>query len=116
MNRNDQWAAENLPRKAGQPSVENPRTFHGEFADFPRKNLTHPETRKTTNSICLTDLALRYFPRSTKRSASEQLRRWMRLNPDLQRRLAELHFQPRQRVLTPLQHEAVLRYLGEPGE
>ena len=40
----------------------------------------------------------------------------MRLNPALQCRLAELHFQPRQRVLTPLQHEAVLRYLGEPGE
>ena len=40
----------------------------------------------------------------------------MRLNPDLRARLEELHFQPRQRVLTPLQHEAVLRYLGEPGE
>ena len=64
------------------------------------------------SAVALTDLALRYFPRS----ASEQLRRWMRLNPDLQRRLEELHFQPRQRVLTPLQHEAVLRYLGEPGE
>ena len=36
----------------------------------------------------------------------------LRLNPDLQRPLAELHFLPRQRVLTPLQHEAVLRYLG----
>ena len=66
----------------------------------------------SASAVALTDLALRYFPRSTKRSASEQLRRWMRLNPDLQRRLAELHFQPRQRVLTPLQHEAVLRYLG----
>ena len=65
-------------------------------------------------AIALTDLALRYFPRSTKRSASEQLRRWMRLNPDLRARLEELHFQPRQRVLTPLQHEAVLRWLGEP--
>ena len=72
--------------------------------------------QKKMNAIALTDLALQYFPRSTKRSASEQLRRWMRLNPDLQAELAALHFQPRQRVLTPLQHEAVVRWLGEPGE
>lgn len=79
-----------------------------------REKLTnHPAP---ASAIALTDLALRYFPHSTKRSASEQLRRWIRLNPDLQRRLDELHFRPRQRVLTPLQHEAVLRYLGEPGE
>lgn len=71
---------------------------------------------RKTNAVCLTDLALAYFPHSTKRSASEQLRRWIRLNPDLQARLDELHFLPRQRVLTPLQHEAVLRFLGEPGE
>ena len=68
------------------------------------------------NAIALTDLALQYFPRSTKRSASEQLRRWMRLNPDLQAELEALHFQPRQRVLTPLQHKAMVRWLGEPGE
>ena len=73
-----------------------------------REKLTsHPVP---ASAVALADFALRYFPRS----ASEQLRRWMRLNPDLQRRLAELHFQPRQRVLTPLQHEAVLRYLEEP--
>lgn len=77
-----------------------------------REKLTsHPVP---ASALSLADLALRYFPRSTKRSASEQLRHWMRLNPDLCARLEELHFQPRQRVLTPLQHEAVLRYLGEP--
>lgn len=67
-------------------------------------------------AIYFTDLALLYFPRSTVRSASEQLRRWISLNPDLQRRLAELHYQPRQRALTPLQREAIERFLGEPGE
>ena len=73
-----------------------------------REKLTsHPVP---ASAVALADFALRYFPRS----ASEQLRRWMRLNPDLRARLEELHFQPRQRVLTPLQHEAVLRYLGEP--
>ena len=73
-----------------------------------REKLTsHPVP---ASAVSLTDLALRYFPRS----ASEQLRRRMRLNHDLRVWLEELHFQPRQRVLTPLQHEAVLRYLEEP--
>ena len=73
-----------------------------------REKLTsHPVP---ASAVALADFALRYFPRS----ASEQLRRWMRLNHDLRVWLEELHFQPRQRVLTPLQHEAVLRYLGEP--
>ena len=73
-----------------------------------REKLTsHPVP---ASAVALADFALRYFPRS----ASEQLRRWMRLNHDLRVWLEELHFQPRQRVLTLLQHEAVLRYLGEP--
>jgi hypothetical protein len=38
------------------------------------------------------------------------------LNHDLKRRLRELHFQPRQRALTPLQYEAIIKYLGDPGE
>ena len=45
-----------------------------------REKLTsHPVP---ASAVALTDLALRYFPRS----ASEQLRRWMRLNPDLRAR------------------------------
>ena len=71
---------------------------------------------KRMTAIYFTDLACRYFPRSTVRSAAEQLRRWIRLNPDLQARLRELHYQPRQRALTPLQHEAVVEFLGDPGE
>lgn len=67
-------------------------------------------------AVYVADLARRYFPRSTKRSAHEQLMRWIRLNPDLRQRLADLHFRPRQRVLTPLQHAAVVECLGEPGE
>lgn len=67
-------------------------------------------------SIYLTDLAQKYFPRSTPRSAVSQLRRWVFLNPDLRKRLSELHYAKGQRSLTPLQHEAFLKYLGEPGE
>lgn len=64
----------------------------------------------------MSDLAQAYFPRSTPRSASAQLHRWITLNTELKQRLDELHFRPRQRALTPLQHEAIVRYLGEPGE
>lgn len=64
----------------------------------------------------MSDLAQEYFPRSTKRSAVTQLRRWLVLCVPLQRRLEELSFHKGQRVLTPLQHAAVTEFLGEPGE
>lgn len=66
------------------------------------------------HAIYLTDLAPRYFPRSSARSAVTQLRRWITLNKDLQKRLDELHYKKGQRTLTPLQHEAICHYLGEP--
>ena len=49
------------------------------------------------NAIYMSDLAQAYFPRSTPRSASAQLHRWIKLNPELQ-------------------HEAIVELLGEPGE
>lgn len=67
-------------------------------------------------AMYMSELAQQYFPHSTPRSATGQLRRWIVLNPELTARLKELHFVPRQRALTPLQHEAILMYLGEPGE
>lgn len=67
-------------------------------------------------AIYLTDLALQYFPYSTKRSAVTQLRRWIALNPALRKRLDELSWHKGQRILTPLQHEAIVSHLGEPGE
>lgn len=62
----------------------------------------------------MSDLAQSYFPKSTPRSASAQLHRWIELNTELQERLEQLHFRQRQRALTPLQHEAIVTYLGEP--
>ena len=69
-----------------------------------------------TKVIYLRDLAQLYFPNSTPHSAVTQLHRWVGINTELNKRLAELHMQPRQRVLTPLQYEAYIYYLGEPGE
>lgn len=69
-----------------------------------------------TKAIYMSDLAQAYFPKSTPRSATAQLHRWITLNTELQGRLEELHFCQRQRALTPLQHEAIVECLGEPGE
>ena len=69
----------------------------------------------TMRAIYLTELAQQYFPNSTPRSAVAQLRRWVALNSDLQKRLDELHYVKGQRALTPLQHGAFIQYLGEPG-
>lgn len=67
-------------------------------------------------AITLRELAQQYFPNSTAHSAVTQLRGWLLLNKPLMARLAALSYKPRQRTLTPLQHEAYLYYLGEPGE
>lgn len=67
-------------------------------------------------TMYMTDLALQYFPRSTKRSAVTQLRRWIVQCKPLLMRLEELSFHKGQRILTPLQHQAILDFLGEPGE
>lgn len=65
-------------------------------------------------AIYVTELAQMYFPNSTQRSATTQLKRWINLNTELQTRLAELHYSKGQRSLTPLQHEAIIHYLGSP--
>lgn len=67
------------------------------------------------NAIYMSELAQQYFPNSTQRSATSQLHRWIVLNTELTAKLEELHFKPRQRALTPLQHAAIIRHLGEPG-
>lgn len=65
-------------------------------------------------AIYMSELAQMYFPRSSVRSVVTQLRRWIVLNEELQQRLTELHFHKGQRTLTPLQHEAICHFLGEP--
>lgn len=67
-------------------------------------------------AIYMSDLAQEYFPHSTKRSAVTQLRRWILLCVPLCRKLEELSFHKGQRALTPLQHEAITTFLGEPGD
>ena len=72
-------------------------------------------TDTTMRAIFLTELAMQYFPGNTQKSATNQLKRWIELNPELRARLSELHYRKGQRALTPLQHAAIVRFLGEPG-
>lgn len=60
------------------------------------------------------ELALLYFPNSTKKSASVQLRRWIVYNVNLTERLKINGFKKGQRVLTPKQVNMIILYLGEP--
>lgn len=60
------------------------------------------------------ELALRYFPESTPRSATTQLRRWIVRNTDLLEALHAAGYQSMQRMYTPRQVMLILEYLGEP--
>ena len=88
----------------------------GEFPQSFILSLLILNLQSTMKAIYMSDLAQAYFPNSTPRSASAQLHRWIKLNTELQERLEQLHYKPRQRALTPLQHEAITECLGEPGE
>jgi hypothetical protein len=60
------------------------------------------------------ELALLYFPNSTKRSASTQLGRWVRQNDKLKKQLNELGFRPKKKILTPSQVKLIVELFGEP--
>ncbi len=66
------------------------------------------------STIYFNALAKQYFPDSEPKSASTQLRVWIRQNTLLQKALAATCYMPRQRILTPLQHQLILDHLGEP--
>jgi hypothetical protein len=60
------------------------------------------------------ELAQLYFPTITKKSASAQLGRWIRLNNSLKDQLNDSGFYPGIRILTPRQVEIMIEILGEP--
>jgi hypothetical protein len=78
------------------------------------KNKEGPEKTFVLRSYGYGELALLYFPNSTKKSATTQLRRWIRRNDVLRRTLIQLGFADRQRILTPRQVEVVVQFVGEP--
>jgi hypothetical protein len=54
------------------------------------------------------ELALLYFPNSTKKSASTQLGRWVRQNEKLKMQLLELGYKPKKKILTPSHFNSIL--------
>lgn len=60
------------------------------------------------------ELAMLYFPNSTKKSASAQLGRWIRGNEKLRSQWLALGFKPRKKILTPNQVKSVVEVFGEP--
>ena len=60
------------------------------------------------------ELALLYFQNSSKKSASVQFRRWIKLNSTLAKGLYKIGHKPEQRILTPKQVEFIIEVLGAP--
>lgn len=70
--------------------------------------------RRNLQSNAYCELALLYFPNSTKKSASTQLGRWVRQNEKLKMQLRELGYKPRKKILTPSQVKLIVELFGEP--
>lgn len=61
------------------------------------------------------ELAMLYFPCTRNgETAVKNLHNLMHRNPDLMKELAEARYQPRCRMLIPLQVRIIVCYLGEP--
>jgi hypothetical protein len=60
------------------------------------------------------ELAMLYFPNSTKKSASAQLGRWIRANEKLKKQWDELGFKTRKKLLMPKQVELIVDFFGVP--
>lgn len=62
------------------------------------------------------ELAMLYFPNIQPKSASSQLRKWIRHSSRLTSRLEQLEYRPHQKLLMPAQIRCIVNHLGEPGE
>jgi hypothetical protein len=60
------------------------------------------------------ELAQLYFPNISKKSASVQLRTWIKLNEKLKNELYKAGFIPGKKILTPRQVILIINEIGEP--
>ena len=63
-------------------------------------------------SIKFCDLAVKLFPETNPRSASQRLRRWINGDGELKRRLAKRGYEKGQRILTQKQAMTIVRWIG----
>jgi Domain of unknown function (DUF4248) len=64
----------------------------------------------------ISELAGLYFPNATKKSASNQLRRWITKSDLLHQQLQLAGYQKGQKILTPKQVELIFEYFGMPED
>jgi hypothetical protein len=60
------------------------------------------------------ELAQLYFPTITKKSASAQLRRWIKLSKTVMPELENFGYRPGIRLLTPAHVKVIVNEFGEP--
>lgn len=60
------------------------------------------------------ELAQMYFPNISKKSASAQLRRWIRLSSTVLPMLQTIGYKPGNRLLTPAHVKVIVDEFGEP--
>ncbi|MEX0635621.1 MAG: DUF4248 domain-containing protein [Ferruginibacter sp.] len=60
------------------------------------------------------ELAQLYFPNITKKSASAQLRRWIKASATVLPMLESIGYKPGIRLLTPAQVKVIVEEFGEP--
>ena len=60
------------------------------------------------------ELAQLYFPNISKKSASAQLRRWIKLSDTVVTKLQNLGYKLGLRILTPAQVKVIVEEFGEP--
>jgi hypothetical protein len=60
------------------------------------------------------ELAQLYFPTITKKSASAQLRRWIKLSKTVMSELENYGYKPGIRLLTPAHVKIIVNEFGEP--
>jgi len=61
-----------------------------------------------------TELAQVYSPDLSSKGAYNRLMAWIHFNPELTARLKQLSNNPRSRIFTPAQVQAIVDILGEP--
>lgn len=72
------------------------------------------ETTSYSRVWAFFELALRYFPDSSPKAATDKLSRWIRLSGNLREKLLALDWHPGNKLLTPKQAMCIVGHLGEP--
>lgn len=74
----------------------------------------HFEQKPVNEIRYFRDLAMSYFPEDKPEVAVRKLRKEIVGYPELLNALKEVNYKSRKQIVTPLQKELIIKYLGEP--